>query len=34
MNENTTEIIAMEWCNKISFDVIHKTTELSEKGKK
>jgi uncharacterized protein (TIGR03643 family) len=32
MNENnTSEIVAMAWCDKTSFDVIHKTTGLSEK---
>lgn len=31
MNEHTSEIIDMAWCDTISFDVIHKTTGLSEK---
>ena len=32
MNEtDTSEIIAMAWCDKTSFDAIHKTTGLSEK---
>lgn len=34
MNKNTREIIAIAWCNKISSDVIHKTTGLSKKDKK
>jgi hypothetical protein len=33
MNENTREIIAIAWCDKISSDVIRKTTGLSEKDK-
>ena len=31
MNEKTSEIIGMAWCDTTSFDVIHKTTGLSEK---
>ncbi len=32
MNESTaSEIIAMAWCDKTSFDVIRETTGLSEK---
>ncbi len=32
MNEtDANEIVAMAWCDKTSFDVIHKTMGLSEK---
>lgn len=32
MNENnTSEIVAMAWCDKTSFDVIEQTTGLCEK---